>query len=139
MSQENAALVLRWFEEGWNQRRAEMLDELIMPESVLHSDDGPIHGPDQFRERHYAPFLAAFPDLRLEVEGIIAHGDEVVVRWHATGTHGGDALGFPATNRGVTFRGITWIQVRDDIFVRGWQTSNIPEVVRELSVAAASA
>jgi len=135
MSQENVALVRRWFEEVWNHRREQTIDELITAESVCHADDGPMRGPDEFRERQYAPFIAAFPDLRVNVEAIIADGDDVVVRWNATGLHSGDGLGCPATNRNVCFRGLTWIQVRDGKLVEGWQSSNIPEVVRELAEA----
>jgi predicted ester cyclase len=47
-------------------------------------------------------FLPAFPDLRIAVEGTVAEGDEVVVRWSATGTHLGDGLGFPATRLGLS-------------------------------------
>ena len=37
MSQDNSGLVLRWFDEVWNQRRAETIDELMTAQSVcLH-------------------------------------------------------------------------------------------------------
>jgi predicted ester cyclase len=135
MSQQNIALVRRWFDEVWNQRRGELIDELITEESVCHADEGPIRGPAEFRERQYAPLLAAFPDIRVEIEATIAQGDEVVVRWRATGIHSGDGLGFRATNRDTLFRGITWIHIRVGKLREGWQSSNIPEVIRELSAA----
>jgi predicted ester cyclase len=135
MAQDNIALVRRWFEEVWNLRREQTIDELIAAESVCYTDDGPLLGPDGFRERQYAPFTAAFPDLRVNVEAIIADGDDVVVRWSATGLHTGDGLGFRATNRDVLFRGISWIQVRDGKLMQGWQSSNISQVVLELAAA----
>ena len=138
MSQENIALVRRWFEDVWNRRRAQTIDEMITAESVCHADDGPMRGPDEFRDRQYAPFIAAFPDLRMSVEAIIADGDDVLVRWNATGLHSGAGLGFAATNRDVAFRGLTWIRVRGGKLVEGWQSSNIPEVIRELSAAASA-
>ena len=98
MSQQNLALARRWFEEVWNQRRDATIDELLTPESVCYSDDGPIRGPDEFRQRMYAPFLAAFPDLRVTVEGVVAEGDDVVVRWSATGCH--SARGWAARRPG---------------------------------------
>ena len=64
MSRDNIALVRRWFEEVWNRRRAETIDELLTGESVCHADEGPIRGPEEFKARQHAPFLAAFPDLR---------------------------------------------------------------------------
>lgn len=133
MSAENAALVRRWFDEVWNDRKDSLIDDLIDDESVCIVDDGPMRGAAEFRQRQYAPFLAAFPDLKVEVEAVLADRDEVAVRWSATGTHTGDGLGFPATNRRAAFRGMSWIHVRDGRLREGWQSSNIAEVVRGLA------
>lgn len=133
MSDHNIALVKRWFDDVWNQRRDQTIDELITSESVCLTDDGSLCGPHEFRERQYVPLIAAFPDIRVEVESIIAQGDEVAVRWSATGIHSGDGLGFPQTNERVTFRGISWIQVRGGKLMEGWQSSNIPAVIRGLA------
>lgn len=105
MRNENAVLVLRWFEEVWNQRRAETVFELLTPESFSLREAGRVTGDEAFLEQVHGPFLQAFPDLKIEVLGTLADGDEVAVRWSATGTHGGDGLGVPATGRRVRFRG----------------------------------
>jgi predicted ester cyclase len=138
MSQGNIAVIRRWFEEVWNQGREETIGELLDGESVCYTDDGPIRGPDEFRERMYAPLHAAFPGLRVEIEAIVADGDVVVVRWGATGTHRGEGLGFAATHRDATFRGMTWVRIVDGTLREGWQCSNIPEVIRGLGVAASA-
>lgn len=135
MSDDNLALVRRWFDEVWNQRRGQTIDELLASGSVCHTDDGPITGPEEFRARQHVPFLAAFPDLRVDVEDGVVQGDHVVVRWTATGTHTGDGLGFPPTGRAASFRGITWIRIGDGRFQEGWQHSNIPDVLRSLATA----
>lgn len=44
---------------------------------------------------------AAFPDMRMDVQDVIASGDRVVIRVRYTGTHGGDFMGMPATGRRV--------------------------------------
>jgi hypothetical protein len=48
MENDNTALVRRWFEEVWNQRRGEVIDEMLAGESVCHADEGPIRGPREF-------------------------------------------------------------------------------------------
>lgn len=133
MEQVNKAAVTRWMEVAWNQRRAEVIDELLTAESVCHADEGDLVGPDQFRDRQYGPFLAAFPDLRIQIEEMVAQGDAVVTRWVATGTHTQEGMGFKATAEPATFRGVTWVRLKDGKFVEGWQHSNIPEVVRGLA------
>src|SRR4051794_16503305 len=92
MSNRNVVLARRWFEEVWNHRRADTIDELLTDESVCHTESGPLRGKQEFRERTHAVFLSAFPDLRMTVEGTVAEDDQVVVRWAATATHLGDGL-----------------------------------------------
>ena len=136
MSQDNLTLVRRWFEEVWNQNRIETIHELLNCESVCHTDDGPVQGPEEFKARRFLPFSNAFPDLRVTLEGMMAQGDEVVVPWSAVGRHSGDGLGFPATHETPIFRGMTWVQIHDGQLKEGWQVSNIPEVVRGLAAKA---
>jgi predicted ester cyclase len=133
MPHDNITLARRWFEEVWNERREETIEELLTDESVCHTDDGPMRGPSEFRERQYMPFLAAFSDLRVNVDGIVAEGDQVVVRWSASGVHSGEGLGCKATQEPVSFRGITWLEARDGKLIEGWQCSNIVDVIRGLT------
>lgn len=133
MTNENVALARRWFEEVWNQRKEQLIDEWMTPQSVCYTDDGPMTGPAEFKTRQYSPFLAAFPDLRVQVEDAIGQDDQVVVRWTATGTHSGGGLGIAPTHRPVAFCGLSWIRIRGGKFQEGWQSSNIPEQLRCLA------
>jgi steroid delta-isomerase-like uncharacterized protein len=45
--------------------------------------------------------LAAFPDLRMDVEDIVADGAKVVARVRYTGTQQGEFQGMPATGKSV--------------------------------------
>ncbi len=128
----SAAVVHRFFEEVWNQRRADAIADLIAPDGVCHLDDGDMRGPDEFRDRQFAPMLAAFPDVRVTVDDTVADGDAVVVRWTATGTHTGDGLGFAATGRPVRLTGVSWIRVKDGKLGEGWQWSDMPAVFASL-------
>ena len=68
MSEENKALVQRWFEEVWNKGRAEAVVEMFASDGIAHglSDDAgsPLRGPEAFKEFH-ARFRGAFPDSPL--------------------------------------------------------------------------
>ena len=123
MSVQNRTLSRRWFDEIWNERRTDTIEEFLGPESVGHLPGGDMTGAEPFKQLH-AEFLAAFPDLKVEVEDSISDGDNVVVRWRAAGTHDGDGLGFEATHQSVSFRGITWFRIKDGKFVEGWDSWN---------------
>jgi predicted ester cyclase len=55
---------------------------------------------------HYASLLKGFPDLRVEIEDIIAQGEKVVHRFTFFGTHRGEFLGIAATGKPVSAGGI---------------------------------
>ncbi len=59
-------------------------------------------------------YRAAFPDLRMDVEDVIASGDKVVTRARATGTHEGDFMGMPATGRRVDVQLVDIVRFADD-------------------------
>jgi steroid delta-isomerase-like uncharacterized protein len=138
MENENIRLARRWFEEVWNQRRTDTIDELLTDESVCQSESGILRGPQEFKDQNHAVFLSAFPDMRITVEAIVGEGDDVVVRWVVTGTHAGDSLGFPATGRKVCFRGMTWIRFSGGKMVEGWDCWNQTGLIQSLRETAMS-
>jgi steroid delta-isomerase-like uncharacterized protein len=69
-------------------------------------------GPSAYR-RQVERFLTGLPDLHFEVDDTITEKDKLVVYWTITGTHRGEFLGVPPTNKKVAFSGITINQIRD--------------------------
>jgi steroid delta-isomerase-like uncharacterized protein len=114
----------RWFEELWNQRNAEVLNELLDPAAVGETEGGLITGHEEFRQKLHAPLLGAFPDLRVTVDDVIADGNDAAVRWTFEATHGGDTLGIPASNRRVKVSGMSWLRYKDGRLVAGWDRWN---------------
>ncbi|WP_437187756.1 ester cyclase [Planctomicrobium sp. SH668] len=132
LPQDPLYVVQRWFEEVWNQRRVDVIYELMSPESICHSDVGSLYGPDQFRERHYEPLIAFCPDLWLSVEDTLIEEDQVVIRWEATGAHTGIGLGLNSSGRGFTISGMTWVRVTNGKIAEAWQQSNFSSVLGSL-------
>src|SRR5688572_20017857 len=129
----NVALARRWFEEVWNLRKTETVKELLTAQSVCQSEAGELKGPEAFLTQAYGPLLTAFPDLSVTLEGTVAEDDQVVVRWRATGTHTGSAMGLPPTGRRLSFRGMTWIRYRDGKMIEGrdsWNMSGLVQTMR---------
>ena len=62
---------------------------------------------------YYRVTRAAFPDQRNE-NAVIHHSDDaVIVEFDLLGTHRGELLGIPATNKKLTVSGITIHQIAD--------------------------
>jgi steroid delta-isomerase-like uncharacterized protein len=121
----------RWFEEAWNQRRDESIDELLAPEAIGHVEGGEFRGPAGFREMQ-GMFLSALSNVRIEIEDILAEGDRAAVRWRATGTHTGKGFGFEASNREISVRGTTWLYVKNGKILEGWDTWNLDGMLASL-------
>lgn len=138
-SEQNTALARRWFDEVWNQRRIETIHEMLTDESICHSERGPIQGAQAFIDLGYTPFLQAFPDMQVRVEGTIAEHDQVVVRWRASATHTGEGFGMPPTGRRVNFRGMTWIRYAHGKMMEGWDVWNVNALVQTLQSGQAQA
>lgn len=133
MSEANLATVRRWFEEVWNQKRGETIDELLDDESICYGDGVSLRGRSEFRQQQFEPLINAFPDLHSSIESMICQGDVVVVRWSGIGHHTGGGLGIPPTGQEVRLCGMTWITVRDGKLAEGFQHSNIRDVLTQLA------
>ncbi len=137
MSEENKALFRRWFEEVWNQGRAEAIDEMFAEDGVAHgladASGAELRGPAHFREFHRG-FREAFPDIRVTVEDVIAEGDKVAGRCSARATHRSDSLGFAATDRRVEFDGMCIARVRDGQIVEAWNNFDFLTMYQQLGV-----
>ena len=108
MSADNKAIVRRLYEEVWNKRRLELVDEIISPSHALHDPnltDSSV-GPDAYK-RQVSRFIAGIPDLRLTIEDIVGEKEKLAVAWTISGTHTGEFMGIPATNKKVYVEGIT--------------------------------
>jgi len=108
MSADPKSIVRRLYEEVWNKRKLHLMSELVSPSHALHGShiSGSAIGPEAYK-RVVALFVAGFPDLRFTIEDTITEQDKVVVCWTLSGTHKGEYMGIPATNKKVSVEGIT--------------------------------
>jgi predicted ester cyclase len=102
MSAENEALVRRYIEEVYDQRKLEVVDEIFASDFTLHDPDlpGGARGPEGIK-RIVETFVDAFPDLQITLDDELSSGDKVVTRWTSRGTHQGELMGIAPTGRRI--------------------------------------
>ena len=136
----NKALSRRWFEEVWNKKRDDAIEEMLAPGGVVHglSESGEdLPGPDAFR-RFYRQFRSGFPDVRVTVDQVIAEGDMTALRFTAYGTHTGDGLGIKATGRPIRVSGMCMVRWKDGKIVEGWNEFDAASLMRQITAPASA-
>ena len=103
--QENKELVRRYNDEIWNKHNLEKFDDFA---SGAESVD------------HVRQFLNAFTDVQLTIKDMIAEGDKVVARLHATATNTGPFAGNPPTGNKVDIHSIRIYRIADNKIVETW-------------------
>ncbi|MGW5655539.1 ester cyclase [Streptomyces humi] len=112
------------------------LDEIVAPDSVDHDPapgQGP--GPDGYKAM-FNDLRVAFPDLRVEVEHLLATDDELAFAYQISGTHLGPLMGRPPTGRKVRYRGMQISRFDGDgKLVERWGSSDELGMLRQLGLA----
>jgi len=139
MSEENKQIIRRWFEEVWNNGRADAIDELFDADGIAHglSDDpsNPIKGPANFKPFHTA-FREAFPNMMIVVEDVVAEGDKVAARCSVRAKHDGEFMGKAATQSPVEFTGITIVRIDKGKIVEAWNNFDFMTLHRQVGLIA---
>ena len=139
MSEENKQLVRRWFEEVWNNGRADAIDEMFDDNGIAHglSDDpaNPITGPANFNPFH-AVFREAFSNMMIVVEDMVAEGDKVAARCSVRARHEGDFLGKAASQSPVEFTGMTIVRIANGKIVEAWNNFDFMTLHRQVRLIA---
>jgi steroid delta-isomerase-like uncharacterized protein len=82
--------------------------------------------------------LVAFPDLRMDVDDLIAGEDKTVARVSATGTHQGDFMGVAPTGRRVQVQLIDIMRFNDaGLVCEHWGVADLLSLMQQLGVVPA--
>jgi steroid delta-isomerase-like uncharacterized protein len=126
----NKDLVRRFYREAINERDSGACGRLLS-EDFVHNGE-PRGRAGQRQAVDY--FLAAFPDLRNEIELILAEDDLVAAHQRWSGTHSDEFLGVEASGRRIEFSSTAVLRVRDGLIVQAWDEMDAAAIVKQLTV-----
>lgn len=133
MSTEPKAVVERFFYEAINERKLEILADILAPDfrgNILEYE-----GTSNTREEitgMLAGVFVAFPDYHQVIHDWIVQGDKVVARWTTTGTHRGPYNGIAPTGKVIHEHGIDIFQVVDGRIVAHWVELDVLGIFRQM-------
>jgi steroid delta-isomerase-like uncharacterized protein len=117
----NKALVRRFYEEVWNLGHVDVAVEIFADDYVRHdlrATRAPAGGSGMAKIA--TEFRAAFPDMTMRIDLLIAEGDLVAARWTTTGTFSGPWADIVPTGKRASFSGVNIFRIRDGRVVELW-------------------
>jgi steroid delta-isomerase-like uncharacterized protein len=113
---------------------SETIDELVEPDAQIRTPL-PIEATGQeLLKEVFGRLHRAFPDLRVNVEDVIAEGDKVVSRNSVTGTQQGEYMGIPPTGKSVTYNEIFIARFVDGRIAETWGVVDVLSQMRQLGM-----
>lgn len=129
----NKAVVMRAWEEGFNQGNLDVLNEVFDESYVEQTPYGTIEqGGFKRVKQAYDWMRSVFGNIHFEVEQMMAEGDFVFSRAMATGTHEGEFMGVPATGRPVRFAAVVVSRIANGKHVQDWSFIDTIAILRQI-------
>jgi steroid delta-isomerase-like uncharacterized protein len=100
-----------FMEQVWNSGDYSQIEKFVAAQYHIKSDpgdawEGRVLDHATFQKR-VAYSRNAFPDLRFDIQEMLAEEDKVVASWIMPGAHLGDLLQMPATGKTFAIHGMT--------------------------------
>ena len=113
MSEENKAVMHRFYDEWVHAGDEDALEEIVAPDCPLYF--GGVFmgtGPEAFKQTR-AMMYSAFPGFRWTIDEIIAEGETVAEHLTGRGTHQGEFMGVAPTGNQVEIPAIAMAHIHE--------------------------
>ncbi|HUI02763.1 MAG TPA: ester cyclase [Acidimicrobiales bacterium] len=117
--------------QAMNARDLDALDDLFAPDFLDHQDGG--RGVEPLKEQ-LRSFVAAFSDLRIEVDDVVCEGDRLATRTTVTGTHDGELMGLAPTAARVSVSAVDLVRTEDGRAAERWGGLDMYSLLIQLGV-----
>jgi steroid delta-isomerase-like uncharacterized protein len=129
---ENKALVDRYIQEIWVERNPEAIARFVAPDYKRHMAPGAPALDLESQIERIKGFGAAFPDITVVVDDIIADDHGASFRATLNGTQLGDFAGIPATGRAIEVHLVDFMEIKDGKIVAQWGGPDMRDMLQQL-------
>jgi steroid delta-isomerase-like uncharacterized protein len=135
-AQEQNKEMVRQCIEAWDRHDTERMEQLISSSNYSFHSPG-MSSPINWNttKQFLTAFWSAFPDLSHKIEDMVAEGDKVAVRVINTGTHKGEFMGIPPTDKKVSFVGVGFLTIRDGKIIEQWSVNDTMGLMQQPSLS----
>ena len=132
-AEKNKDIVRHFFEEGPSKGNMSAANELLASSFALHVPLPSAPGIQGINDVVTA-CRAAFKDLNVTVEDMVAEGDTVAARFTARGIHKGPFMGLQPTGKPITMTGIEIFRIENGKIAELWGEANILRLMQQLGI-----
>ena len=133
--EQNKTIVRRVFDEVWGKGQVALLSQLYTTDVCDH-----LALPGQPRgvegQRWFVEMMRkAIPDMHITLDRVVGEGDFVTDYWTCTGTHKGEMMGMPATNKKFTISGSSMSRFSGGKISEIWALGDMLGMLQQLGLA----
>jgi len=138
VSEANKARV-RQFYDAINEGNLDIVDELVADDFIDHEEFPGIPDTKEGVRIFFQTMRASFPDLRMEIEHLVAEDDKVFSYGKFVGTHNGEFMGIAPTGKSIAVPLADLIQIRDGKAIAHWGVTDGGALLQQLGITEAPA
>jgi steroid delta-isomerase-like uncharacterized protein len=136
MPEAQKAAIIEWFDQVWNKKSREAIDQLLPDDCVIHDAGNSTKGPEEFKP-YFDRMHTMFSDVHVDIHDVVSDGQYACARWTVRMRHTGEGLGVPATGQQASASGMTMVRFVDGKFAEAWQNWDMLGLLGQLQAQAA--
>src|SRR5207245_3887711 len=122
---QTAELSRRIFEDVWNHKNLDAIDDLISADYIHHDANSPAASGIDGYKQFVNYYMNAFPDAHFTIDDAFTDAQHTkvqndVTRWTVVGTHEGELAGIPRTGRRFLVTGISIARIANGKITKSW-------------------
>jgi predicted ester cyclase len=134
MSDFHQTIVYRWLAAG-DAGELDEFDDLLLPDAVIHAPRGLSTTSREAEKAVWRDALAAMPDLRHDVQEVLAARDLEMARVVVTGTMSAAFAGVEGSGRSFRMDQAVIVHLRDGRIAEAWEIADVAVLEQQVSAA----
>jgi len=130
--EKNKDFIKVYNEDFWNKHNIDAFEKYYSTDFIVHFADGDLN-VEQYKGLCQA-YFAAFPDMHVTTDLLVAEGDKVTKVWTVNGTSKGDFMGILATGKPIVLKGIEVFRIADGKIAELWVSMDNLGMLQQLGV-----
>ena len=130
--EKNKEFIIAYTEDFWNKANISAFEKYYHADFIQHSANVDMNF-EQTKGLCQA-YFAAFPDLHITTDLLVAEGDKVTKVWTSNCTHKSDFMSIKATGKRVMVKGIEVFRIADGKIAEIWASMDNLGMLQQLGV-----